>query len=579
MLVIDQSNQTALQNFLSRRHPEYESTIAHWVFCEETYSGGRDWFTGNIFRYIKEGDEEYDKRVERCYRFNHTREVVDLIQKYIFKSPVARNHDDAPDCVKVFWKDSTLSGLSIKQYARLISTLASICGRVWVFVDNTKTDDVTTLADEKASNARCYSYVVSPKDVLDMGFSDTGELNWILVRERVRDDSDPINSTGAVSERYRLWTKDSWYLFTITEKEDMAGQQPGIIRGPTTEPFQQLMLPGVMPYIAQAATTGERVFVKLEDQGSYNIGRVPCFPVDNVIGDNRYTAPALIADIAYLDRAVANYLSNLDAIIQDQTFSQLAMPAQNLLPGDDKYESVREMGTKRVFLYDGDGGAQPFFLSPDIKQAEIIVQVVNKIINEIYHSLGMGGERTKQDNAVGIDNSSGVAKAYDFERLNSLLTSKSEALQNCENMLVELVCLWNGAKPPQDDANQDKRLVKYADTFDVRSLYDEFTVAERLALVQAPDSVRQEQMKQVIDKLFPALGEKIKDKMLTDLKDWPPDPMDMLIQGTMTGSPSSAFPAKGVVKSQPGQPGQKAPAKKNPSTANRQGQVTSGTGK
>jgi hypothetical protein len=38
----------------------------------------------------------------------------------------------------------------------------------------------------------------------------------------------------------------------------------------------------------------------------------------------------LIADIAYLDRAAANYLSNLDAIIQDQTFSQLVIPAEAL---------------------------------------------------------------------------------------------------------------------------------------------------------------------------------------------------------------------------------------------------------
>ena len=48
--------------------------------------------------------------------------------------------------------------------------------------------------------------------------------------------------------------------------------------------------------------------------------------------ESPYFSPSLIDDIAYLDRAVANYLSNLDAIIQDQTFSQLAIPVQSLLP-------------------------------------------------------------------------------------------------------------------------------------------------------------------------------------------------------------------------------------------------------
>jgi hypothetical protein len=52
--------------------------------------------------------------------------------------------------------------------------------------------------------------------------------------------------------------------------------------------------------------------------------------------------------------------------------------------------------------------------------------MVNKIIGEIYHSVGMAGERTKQDNAMGIDNSSGVAKAYDFERMNAMLATKAQ---------------------------------------------------------------------------------------------------------------------------------------------------------
>ncbi len=54
----------------------------------------------NIFRYIKEGDKEYKDRLKRAYRFNHTKEVTDLVQKYIFKSPVIRNLEDAPEPIK-----------------------------------------------------------------------------------------------------------------------------------------------------------------------------------------------------------------------------------------------------------------------------------------------------------------------------------------------------------------------------------------------------------------------------------------------------------------------------------------------
>ncbi|MBO6507499.1 MAG: hypothetical protein JJ979_03270, partial [Roseibium sp.] len=252
------------------------------------------------------------------------------------------------------------------------------------------------------------------------------------------------------------------------------------------------------------------------------------------IGDYRYSSPSLINDIAYLDRAVANYLSNLDAIIQDQTFSQLAMPAQGLLPGETAYDQMKEMGTKRIFIYDGSGSGKPEYLSPDPKQAGVIIEVINKIVSEIYHTIGMAGERTKQDNAVGIDNSSGVAKAYDFERVNSLLASKAASLENAENSLVELVCLWSGEEVPKDE------LVKYPENFDVRSLADEFAIAEQLALIDAPDGVRREQMKQVIDKLFPRLKKELREEMEKQLEDWPPEPPEgMGIGDTSGGTPDA----------------------------------------
>jgi hypothetical protein len=193
----------------------------------------------------------------------------------------------------------------------------------------------------------------------------------------------------------------------------------------------------------------------------------------------------------------------------------------------------------------------------------MIVTVVNKIINEIYHTIGMAGERTKSDNAVGIDNSSGVAKAYDFERMNSLLTAKADSLENAENELVNLVMLWNSKAIIKPDAE----LVEYPDTFDVRSLFDEFTVAERLALVGAPDSVRQEQMRQVIDKLFPRLQADLRKTMEDDLKSWPPS-IDATITSTFGGT---AQPAKFSMK------GSKTAAPQPAKPDSKQGQVTSKT--
>src|SRR5205085_359633 len=140
----------------------------------------------------------------------------------------------------------------------------------------------------------------------------------------------------------------------------------------------------------------------------HDLGIVPIFPADHLDSEELYSSLGLIDEVAYLDRAVANYLSNLDVIIQDQTFSQLAIPFQGLLPSEnngdpeddgssDEQNHIQQMGTRRVFAYNAEGGAPPSFLSPDVKQAQLILQTVTKVVGEIYHSIGMAGERTKED--------------------------------------------------------------------------------------------------------------------------------------------------------------------------------------
>jgi len=465
-----------LSKLIQRRHPQYKTLLGHWQFLEATYYGGRGWFSENIFQYYKEGKDEYANRVARAYRFNHTREVVDLVNKYLFRAKPARR-ESAPESVKRFWEKATISGLSIDELMRTASIKSSIFGRPWIVVDSSVQDNEgeRSVADDQAGDGRIYAYLVKPENVLDMSYDDQGNLNWILIREQFRDDEDPFEDDGFVSHRYRLWTRSDWFLITHTDRKRKA--------------------------------------VEIAGQGSHDLGEVPAIPVDNQIGDDNYDSPALIADIAYLDRACANYASNLDAIIQDQTFSQLAMPAQGVLPGDEAHDKMLEVGTKRVFTFDGEGG-KPEFLSPDPRQAQLIIEAIQQIINEIYHSVGLAGERTKADNSKGIDNSSGVAKSKDFERVNALLVSKADSLERVENRLVHLVSLWAGEAPPEHD------LVSYSEDFDVRELYDEFYIAMQLSLIDTPDGVRREQMKKVVDKLFPHIAEDKRKQMLDEIENW-----------------------------------------------------------
>ena len=523
----------------------YNNKVVDWDFFEETYHGGRDWFESHIFKYVKEGAQDFEDRRERAYRFNHSREVVDLITKYLFKQNVERS-EDAPEGVKHFWKKATKFGADIQDLAKQIAKNTSIYGRVGIVIDNERIEEkVLSKADEKAKKIHPYAYIVTPQQMLDYAFDENGELLWILISEIVRDDKDPFTSSGREEEQFRLWTKDSWY----------------VIRKNSQKKYE----------IAESA--------------EHNLGVVPVVLADNLLSDEEYGAPSMLNDIAYLDRATANYLSNLDAIIQDQTFSQLIMPISATGADSEAENKLMEMGTKRIFTYYSDGSSKsPEYISPDPKQAQLILEVVNRIVSEIYHTVGLSSERTNKDNAVSKDNSSGVAKAYDFERVNALLTAKADSLEVIENKIVKIVALWCGEKINEEKENH-KRLVLYPDNFDTRGLYDEFDIASRLMLIEAPDALRREQMRSLVTKLFPMMKEKIRSEIEKELKEWPVSVEDMLLDGTTlrTASNNLRDPTTSMYKTKSGKgdatrgaDGSKTDEKR-PVATKRQGQVTKDT--
>jgi hypothetical protein len=490
-------NQNTLKSLIQRKHPDFDIKVPHWAFLNQTYESPREWFDTNLFRFVREGDETFTGRQQRAYRFNHTREVVDLVNKYLFKHPPERNQEVPPE-VQRFRAKATLSGLSLEQFERQVARKASIYGRVFVVLDNNIGEgDIVTKADEKAGKVRLYAYIVTPDQVRDMGYDKDGNLNWILIEEKHRDDEDPFDSTGDVVSKYRLWTKNEWFLFktrNINSREEV---------------------------------------VEIEDNGSHNLGMVPVIKCDHIESDNKYSVPALIEDIAYLDRAVANYCSNLDQIINDQTFSQLVIPAAGLLSGISstinmvdpndpdvlkKRREIISLGTSQVLLYDGENGSAPAYISPDPKQAEIIITTIKQIINEIYHTVGLSGERTKQDNSMGIDNSSGVAKAFDFERVNALLSAKANSMQAFSNRLENLVRVYHGALP--DEIDDSEVNVEYSTNFDVRGLNDELAIANQLALLSVPMEMRRFQMKEILEKLYPMLDSSDKKTIEAAIDKW-----------------------------------------------------------
>lgn len=194
--------------------------VTSWDFFESTYHGGRKWFDDNIFKYIKEGSKDFEDRRERAYRFNHSREVVDLVTKYLFKQNVERS-EDAPDGVKHFWKKATKFGSDIQDLAKQIAKNTSIYGRIGIVIDSERVSSgVLSKADEKSLKVHPYAYIVTPQQMLDYSFDVNGELSWILIQEVVRDDDDRLLPAGksVFSIVFGQQTIGSLSLITIPAK-------------------------------------------------------------------------------------------------------------------------------------------------------------------------------------------------------------------------------------------------------------------------------------------------------------------------------------------------------------------------
>ncbi|MCS5982201.1 hypothetical protein LNO78_28540 [Klebsiella pneumoniae subsp. pneumoniae] len=138
---------------------------------------------------------------------------MNLINKYLFKEDIQRCEDDAPPSVKEFWKRATRQNMNIDDFMVEVDLQSSIYGRIWVVVDSTVSGDIESKEDQKKSDGRAYAYWVSPQQMLDCAWDEEGNLSWILICEVSRDDADPFTSSGKEFLRYRLWTKDHWYLF------------------------------------------------------------------------------------------------------------------------------------------------------------------------------------------------------------------------------------------------------------------------------------------------------------------------------------------------------------------------------
>lgn len=447
---------------LMRRHPEYSRMAPKWDFWLDSYMAPLDEYAKlYLFKNEKEGVEEYAERCKRAYRENHSKRVVDLINTYLFKEEATRNTEN--ELLRGFFKDADGRGKSLTQFMKSVSLFSSIAGRVYIVVDRKEPAELTgTHAD--TVNSSVYCYMLLPQDVLDISFDDYGVVRWALVQEHVRDDEDPFTSSGEMKKRFRLWTKDEWFVWDSGDENFTASGRTGL-------------------------------------------GMVPIIPVNNEESVSDYYAPSLISDVSYLDRAIFNNYSRLDVIVNEQTFSQLIFPIEAALTSsvvdDAKLRSeMMTLAANRILFYSASSEAKPAYISPDASQAEFILSMLQHQTKQLYASIGLQNEASSEAK----DYKSGLSKSYDFDKLNKLLASKADNLEQAEAEIFKIFKKWKAIEDVEIE-------VDYPEEFDVKTLAQEIMLAQELSLLDISQKFIKEVFKKVVAKALPKATKEVLDEI------------------------------------------------------------------
>ncbi|MGE4424130.1 MAG: hypothetical protein AB7D39_17660 [Pseudodesulfovibrio sp.] len=429
-------------DLIARRHPDYDAMAPKWAYYASAYFGDDDVFIlENLIRFFREDDASYRDRIKRAWRDNHTRAVINLLFGFLGQTrPTVVG--DMPAAFEAFSKRATRTGESLFRHMLDIGVNAAVYGRCYVVVDRpAKTDGPWTNLDNVSEIYAPYSYVVTPEDVLDISFGPDGNVRWCLIMERERDDADPFSSSGDVTERYRLWTAESWTVYNSDGK--------------------------------------------ITASGVNSAGVVPVIPVTHEQMLSPYKGRSMIAGVVNKDKSIMNDWSDLEASITAACFPLLKMPtgdaqmATLLETNPDLVSEARELRKRVVELfrsgvlsYDpgNTGSTGPEYLSWDTSQITPIVEMIKDKISGLYAAFALEGEV-----GVEVSSESGVAKEHRFNKLNRQLASIADNLEETQDKIVSLWGLYT-------DTDVSGFSHDWPDRFDVASLSDELDDTERLAL-------------------------------------------------------------------------------------------------
>jgi len=429
---------------IDNTHPIYDDYINRWAFFLRSYMGGEDYRDGGyLTSYIHEDKDEYARRLDLTPMDNHCKNIVHIYSSFLWRVPPTRAFGNLANdsSLEPFMKDADLEGRSFDAFMRQAQIWSSVYGHVWLMIDKPQSN-ASTRAEELDQEIRPYMTMITPENVFDWKYERTASGRFKLVYLKVRESVDRINETET-EVYYRVWRED------------------------TIETWR-------------ATNNGEQ---KIEDIEN-TLGKIPAVFVPAQRSQLRGIGTSDIADVAYMQRAIYQELSEVEQLIRISNHPTLVKT----------YETDASAGAGAVINLpdDMDGALKPYQMQPSGANLDAVMKSIKEKVESINRMAHMGAVRGTE-----AMTQSGVAMQTEFQMLNAKLAEKADILELAEEQIFDLFCQW------QQVTNDVE--VFYPDAFDLRDYDKELLFLQQMRAT----GVQSETLAQEIDK-------KIADLLLDD---------------------------------------------------------------
>lgn len=398
---------------LTHKHKLYENNIDRWEYYYNSYFGGQDYQrSGYLRKYLAEendGFNEYAKRLATTPLDNHCRSVIDTYTSFIWRDTPQREFGSLANnpALELFLKDADLEGRSYDAVMREATTLANVYGHVLLMLDK-PASEATTLAQELAEGIRPYLVIITPENIVDWEWERKSNGRYEITMLKLKEFEDEDMAV------YRIWERD---VVSVYEVDDNAGE------------------------------------MKLLEQYPNQMGHIPATFLYGQRSHERGMGVSQIADIADVQKAIYNELSELEQVIRISNHPTLVMTE-----GVDA-----SAGAGAVIVIedtDIDPSLKPYMLQPSSQSIGSILQSIETKIGMIDRMANLSSMRSTSRATA-----SGVSLKIERELLNVKLAQIADNLEICEEQLLSHFGHFYGI--------EYDGVIDYPDNFDMTDTYTE----------------------------------------------------------------------------------------------------------